>query len=73
MQKEIAYTIYQVNHYHFIKTIHISILHRDPKSGTQSPIKAENEVYTGVPMGYGTIASNGASHGKKAQTNKRFT
>ena len=25
---------------------------------------------TGMPMGYGTIASNGATHGSKAQTSK---
>ena len=25
---------------------------------------------TGMPMGYGTIGSNGAAHGSKAQTSK---
>ena len=25
-------------------------------------------LHTGMPMGYGTIASNGAAHGSKAQT-----
>ena len=43
-------------------------------SGTQLPLKVENEVYTSMPMGYGTIASNGAAHGYKSQNKKyRFT
>ena len=36
------------------------------KSVTQSPLKTKNKVYTGVLMGYGTIASNGVAHGLKA-------
>ena len=36
------------------------------KSITRFPLKTENETYTGVPMGYGTIASNGTAHGLKA-------
>ena len=30
----------------------------------------ENESYMGKPMGYGTIASNGAAHGTNAQVFK---
>ena len=33
-----------------------------------SPFKVQNEFHIGMPMGYGTIASNGATHGSKAQT-----
>ena len=57
-----------INHYHHIKMIHISICNRVYQSlFTQSPLKAEDEVYAGVAMGYGTIMSNGAAHGYKAQ------
>ena len=49
----------------FYKNRTYILLHRDPKSGTQSPLKDKNKVYTGMPMGYGTIASNGADHGYK--------
>ena len=30
--------------------------------------RIQNEAYTGMPMGYGTIASNGASLGSNSQT-----
>ena len=30
--------------------------------------RSQNESYTGMPMGYGTIASNGASLGSNSQT-----
>ena len=54
----------------FYKNHTYILLHRYPNSGTQSPLKADNEVYKGVPMGYGTIVSNGAAHGYKAQNPK---
>ena len=37
---------------------------------TLSSFKDRKPSYTGVPMGYGTIASNGASHGYKSQNQK---
>ena len=50
---------------HFIKTNTYIYLHKYPNVCTQSPLKVEDKVYIGVPMGYGTIASNGAAHGFK--------
>ena len=40
------------------------------RSITESPLKTKNEAYTGVLMGYGTIASNGVAHGLKAPNPK---
>ena len=70
MHKEIVYKIYQVNHYHYIKTIHISNYINILILAPQSPLKAKNRVYIGMPMGYGTIASNGVAHGYKSQNQK---
>ena len=64
MKKEIAYTVYQFNHHFHIYRNNTYIYYIEiTKSDTQQPLKTEFEAYTGMPMGYGTIASNGIAHG----------
>ena len=64
MQKEIVYTVYQINHCCHTYRNNTYIYYIEiTKSDTEFPLKTKFEAYTGMPMGYGTIASNGATHG----------